>query len=63
MRELNHVDWTNTTFPQEVCPVLFGILVVDTVLEVVRKQILELDGCGNPNSHVRIHAMFISHQL
>lgn len=37
MRQLNNVHRAETPFPQKVCPVFLGILVIDTVLEIVRK--------------------------
>lgn len=37
VRQLNNVHRAETPFPQKIRPVFLGILVINTVLEIVRK--------------------------
>jgi hypothetical protein len=56
MRQFNNVDWAHTTLPQEVCPILLGILVVNAVLEIVWQKVLNFHGSKDPDPHVGVHS-------
>ena len=56
MRQLNHMDWANTTLSEKVGPVFLCVFIVDAILEIVRKQILKLDRRVKFDPHVGIDA-------
>ena len=48
------MDRAETTLPEEIGPIFLGVLIVDAILEVVRKKVFQFDGRGEANPHVRI---------
>jgi len=54
MRKLDDMDWTDTSTAQKVRPVFLCLLVVDSVFEVVRQKILDLNRSRQPDALVRI---------
>lgn len=59
MRELHNMYRANTSFTEEVGPILLGVLVVDTILEVERKEVLNLNRSGETDAHVRVDAVIL----
>src|SRR5687768_10777270 len=55
VREFHHVDWTNSTFPEEVRPILLCVAVIDSVLEVVWKKVVHLNRRLKAEPHIWIN--------
>jgi hypothetical protein len=49
------MDWHDTALAQVASPVLIGVLVVDPVLQVVWKQVLEFN--GRPQLHMNLRVL------
>ena len=56
VRKLNDMHRANAALTQEVGPVFLGVFVVDTVLEVVRQQVLNFNRRGEAYSLVWVYA-------
>lgn len=51
MSEFDRVNWHNSAMTKEALPLLIGILVVDSVLYIVGKQVLQLDRRVKPQTY------------
>ena len=49
------MNWAHATFPEEICPVLFSVAVVNAILEIEGQQVLNLDWCSQTQPHIRIY--------
>lgn len=60
MRKLDNMDWAEASLPQEVCPILLGVLVIDSVLKVIWQKVFKLNWGREADLYVRVYAKGLS---